>query len=167
MLFGIDIERWLAENSKEVRRVGSELHFTHSYRSRSVLIERPSHSEMPFVNIHAAELAEFYRRFLGGSLFNSMLMIATPLKGGVQISEGFRLPDLDEVKQFARDYEFSIADDTDLFLISSAWMLLFSPGKTPGGPLICYDRDFRTIDEDRTFAEVLSEMWFLTTRTPE
>jgi hypothetical protein len=161
MLFDVDIEQWLSERSTDVRRIGSELHFTHLDKpvGVSVLIEHPRHLEAPCVNVRTPELAAFYGRFLGGSLFGGMLMIASPMKGGVQLSEGFRLPDLDEAKQFARDYEFSIGDDTDVFLISSAWTFLYSPGKSPTAPLICYDRDFRTISEDRSFSQVLSEMW--------
>jgi len=162
MPFGIDIEAWLAAKSLEVRRSGGEIHFIHSEKLRSVLVEQVQ-SSAERIQAHNEDLAAFYRRFLGGSICNSMLMLACPLKGGIQLSVGHKLPDLDEVKQTAREHQIDVSDEEDLFLVGSAWMFFYAPGKQPNAPLRCYDRDYREVYEDRTFEQVLSETWSLMT----
>lgn len=128
-----------------------------------MLVEQQAQPRAEQVQVHNEDLAAFYRRFLGGSICNSMLMLACPLKGGIQLSVGHKLPDLDEVKQTAREHQLDVGDGEDLFLIGSAWMFFYAPGKQFNGPLRCYDRDYREIYEDRTFEQVLSETWSLMT----
>ncbi len=161
MLFGVDLENWLASRSAAIERQGAEIHYIHSETRKSILVERAPGTNPEGLEVHSEELKRFYQRFLGGSLLDSMLMIASPVRGGVQLSAGYTIPDLDEVRQYARGFGFEISDTEDLFLVQSAWMFLHAPGVQDCAFLRCYDRDFQDIMEDRTFEQILEEQWAL------
>ena len=161
MLFNCDVERWLTEKSTRVYSCGSETHFVHSEKCKSVLLERRGQDISTNVVIHNPELIDFYTRFVGGSIYNGFLILASPTAGGLATSQGSMIPDLDEAKRTAQAYGLPVEDMDDIFLISCRWMFFYAPGRDPRGPLRCFDRDYLEIYEDQDLAQVLAEPWCL------
>lgn len=90
-----------------------------------------------------------------------MLMLASPVKRGIQLSVGYKLPGLDEVKRAAHEYQIDVDDGEEWFMVGSAWMFFYASGKHSNAPLRCYDRDYNEVYEGKTFEQILGEMWSL------
>lgn len=160
MLFGVDLESWLRQRSKEVLTVGTERHYVHSAKVRSVLI--PTLEPKP-IEPKDPSLSVFYRAYVGGSICNSMLMLASPGSNGIQLSLGYEIPSMAKLRQVAREHDLQVETQDELFMVGSAWMFFFAPGNPATEMLHCYDRDYHEMSDDRSFAQILQETWDLMT----
>jgi hypothetical protein len=92
-----------------------------------------------------------------------MLMLSSPGSKGIHLSLGYEIPSMAKLHQTAREYDIQIERQDELFMVGSAWMFFFAPGKPKAEMLHCYDRDYYKMSDDRSFAHILQETWDLMT----
>ena len=152
------IEQWLSDHSMKVEKVRSEIVFTHWPGKTSILLALEPRRECL---ISAAEpQAAFYANYSGASIGSSHLIIATNIAGGMDISHGFRIPDLHRMTEIAKEQGIEIPSSEQVFMAGAAYMFFYTIRSTRAGLVLReYDRDFKT---SRTLAglEDVFESWW-------
>jgi len=90
-----------------------------------------------------------------------MLMLAVPGTWGFRLSLGYEVPSMSKLHQAAMAYGLQFGPEDEFFMVGSAWMLYYAPGRPKTEFLRCYDRDYRVVYEDKTFEQILGEAWEL------
>jgi hypothetical protein len=140
----VNLRKWLAEHSVKSKENGAEIVFTHASGETSILLLR-NEQAMSVVQVSLEPLASFYREYSGASIGNTQILIGTNVKGGVQLSPGLRLPDLEQMTKQARELEIAIGKSEQVFMAEAAWMFVYTiAGEGEQGVLRRYDRDFGT-----------------------
>jgi hypothetical protein len=158
MIDGVNLEKWLAEKSVSVEALGGEIIYTHATGGKSILVKREVWRD-DLITVFNPMLRDFYGAYLGAS-FGGMLLIATTVESGLPLSQGYRLPDLSELKCTAMALGIQPRPNEDLFMMGYAGMFFYGYESTgEASRLRCYDRDFKSADDDESFLEILNNWW--------
>jgi hypothetical protein len=155
----LHLQNWLAERSVKNESNGTKVKFSHISGDISILLLHDVHVDA-VNNIEFEPLSSFYNRYAGASIGDAHILVATSKVGGVQLSNSLRIPDLREMTMIARELEFPIGRDEQVFMVSAAWLFVYtinSNGKE--GVLREYDRDFSKIRVIKDLDEVLESWW--------
>src|SRR5688572_23459703 len=143
----LDLEKWLRAHSIKEERIDGKQIFTHPFQRESILLPRDYWRD-DLLPVDMEPLSDFYRENYGASIGDGHLLFATNIEGGVQLSKGFRLPDLQQMKAQAAELGVIAGESEILFLAVAGWMFLYAVRMTDNGPrIVCYDRDFQTNHE--------------------
>jgi hypothetical protein len=165
MIENIDVEDWLRARSRSVVQNGNELVFTHTTGAKSVLVHRGN--ETGLISVENGTLNEFYNKYTCASIGDSMLMLGATIRGGVELSLGYRIRDLLETRALAAELSVAVAQDDLVFMIGSLGEFFYAySNSNPQPQLRCYDREFNEVREDQTFGQVLDDWWQISLENP-
>jgi hypothetical protein len=154
-----NLQKWLAEHSVSSVRHDAEVVFKHISGETSVLLS-PNQQESSVIQVNLEPLASFYREYSGASIGNSQILIGTNVVGGVQLSNGLQLPDLNQMTKQARELEIAIGKGEQVFMAEAAWMFVYTiTGEGERAMLRRYDRDFGTSRVIENLDDVLESWW--------
>jgi hypothetical protein len=156
-----NLEAWLAAHSVRRDLGEGEIVFSHSLSETSILIPRVTRdADRPM--FHSEPLLSFYREYSGASIGNSQIMIGTDLPGGVQVSHGFRLPNLSEMAEQAVQLGVRIGNGERIFMVEATWMFIFTMEEQGEKSVLRkHDRDFGTCRVLKSLEEVFENWWTL------
>jgi len=155
----IDLKDWLTKHSTDIQKVGGELRFTHFSGHTSILLPRVEWCDN-LLSPQCAALRGFYDQYFGGRIGDSQIVIASNLEGGIEISHGFRIPDLKEMKSRAMELGMPAKSDQEIFMVEAGWMFIYAYDfSTPDASLFYCDRDFKTTHKVDSFQKVLEDWW--------
>jgi hypothetical protein len=159
-----DLESWLMAHSDGVAHRGGELVFTHRTGETSILVPRDERFA-DLLDVGAPPpVGAFYQRFVGASIGDSQLTFATTVRGGLDVSHGFRLHDFDQMRAEASGLGIEIGPAERAFLAEAAWMFLYTVETGDGpGVLRVHDRDFGTVRIVDDLERVFEDWWDLVT----
>jgi hypothetical protein len=152
-----DIEEWLASRSTDRQLADGEIVFSHKDGSTSVLIPKEEGEETDGF-LASSPLAWFYERYVGASIGNSHVMLASSRKAGVKISQGFVLPDREKMVATLEDLEVVGEENELLFGVEAAWMFAYG---IQDGRLIRHDRDMGESEGVESLESVFQDWWNL------
>ena len=165
MIEDIDLENWLRTKSRNIVEIGREIVFTHTTGAKSVLVRREN--ETGLIPVESKALKAFYDKYTCASIGDSMLMFSASIRGGVELSLGYRIRDLLETKALALELSLKVSEDDLIFLIGSLGEFFYAYSNSNSQPrLKCYDREFNEVREDQTFRQVLEEWWQVSLENP-
>jgi hypothetical protein len=140
----LDIKQWLIEHSVKQTRVENECRFEHFTGETSVLVVREEWKD-GLITLTDGHLQSFYSNFYGASIGNGHIVIGTNILGGLRVSHGFRLPDLDEMRAKATALSMKLDAAEEVFMQSAGWMFIYSVSPCASElRLRQHDRDFRS-----------------------
>ena len=154
-----DIESWLSNHSLKREANGTEIVFTHASKESSILLPRSSLAcnVIPF---ESEPLRSFYAKFYGASIGNSQIMIATNIVGGLKISHGYHLLDLNQMTEQAKKIGIIAGHGEQVCIAEAAWMFIYSLAEEQGRTVLReYDRDYRTCRIVGSLSEVFDSWW--------
>ena len=155
----LTLEDWLRQRSIKVERNGPELIFTHFTGETSILLPRDTWRDN-LISFDCDWLASFYDDLFGASIGNSQIIIGTNVRGGIDISHGCRLPDLDQLADKARALGIVVPAAELPFIAEAGYMFFYTVRSSPAGFLFrVHDRDFGTSTRVTGFWEVLENWW--------
>jgi hypothetical protein len=152
---------WLVQHSERVDETETETVYTHFTGETSVLV-RASAISRNLIPVQNAFLSSFYNRFHAASIGDGHVVIAANIIGGVSVSHGYTIMDLNETRETAENYGMQCGKNEEVFMQSAGWMFLYSIDQSsfPNGALRIYDRDFQKSRElSGGIADVLDEWW--------
>jgi hypothetical protein len=150
---------WLGAHSLRSERIGGEEVFFHATGHKSIIVRREGWID-GIANVEKPTLSGLYEDMLGASIGDGQIIVGTPVVGGVEVSMGFTIPDLDEMEAQAKELGMNIRPSQHVFMMEACWMFLYSVEQRNGNEvLLRYDRDFRREDDLMTFDVVLDEWW--------
>ena len=80
----------------------NEIIFSHLTGEQSILVRRNIEIDRrEFIDMDAPGLVDFYSKFVGASLGGGILMIGSPVHGGLDLSSGYKIPDFIEIRNTA------------------------------------------------------------------
>src|SRR5437879_3463296 len=94
------IVNWLRSHSISVERVGSELQFKHSESHSSLLVLKDNWLDDQ-IPVTSDLLCGFFDRCSAASIGNGHIIIGSTVRGGVDVSHGYKIPDLNEMRRQA------------------------------------------------------------------
>jgi hypothetical protein len=154
-----ELDAWLRLHSIKIERIGTELVFTHINGETSVLLPRDSWCD-DLIPVEFEPLRTFYDEYFGASIGNSQLTFATNVRGGLDISHGFKLPDFNQMTTQARELGVNLGNNELAFLAEAGWMFIYSLAIERGEPVLRkYDRDFGNNRVIEKFEDVLTAWW--------
>lgn len=160
-LDAFDLEQWLEARATSRELIGDEIVFTHKDLSTSVLLPRLDQDSGDKVLLDSP-LSWFYHKFKGASIGDSHVVLASSHKGGIEISQGFRLPDREMVSVTLKEIGIESNHDEIFFAVEAGWMFAYSIKISDDvASLIRYDRDMKTFESVESFEEVLEYWWNL------
>jgi hypothetical protein len=163
----LSIEEWLAKNSASNKRVGNELLFTHATGHTSTLILRSNRIEDE-LNPSSSALQAFYEQFLGAAIGDGQLIVGTPVRGGVRISQDFLIPDLNQMQSQAKVLGMPIVEMQEVFMVEACWMFLYAIERTDTEEILLeYDRDFGETERVRSIQTMLDSWWQMVQAEPK
>lgn len=148
---------WLKSHSTSVVREGSELRFSHSTGSTSIITARDLWVDGT-VPVRNDQLASFYDEYWAASIGDGYIVIGTPVLGGIEVSHGYRIPDLLEMASTSSSLGISPSEDFEIFMMQASWMFIYGI-RGNDGSLIEYDRDFKEFDTLVGIEAVLNQWW--------
>jgi hypothetical protein len=155
----VDLKDWLTKHSTNVQELDGELRFTHFRGDTSILLPRVKWRDNLLLP-RCAALRSFYDQYFGASIGDSQIIIATNVEGGIEISHGFRIPDLGQMKNSAIEVGMPLTADQEVFMVEAGWMFIYAYDfSTPDASLFYYDRDFKKTHKVDGFEKVLDEWW--------
>jgi hypothetical protein len=164
MIEGVNLDFWLTERSASVETRGAEVIYTHATGEKSVLVKRESWRD-DMLQLTNPMLTDFYAEYLGASIGGS-LIIATIVEGGLTLSLGYRLFDLDKLKSTASNLGICPQPNEDLFMMGYAGTFFYGYENTGEKVhLRRHDRDYKCSDEDMSFLDVINNWWEICTES--
>lgn len=156
-----DIEGWLEARCTSKESIGEEIVFTHKDGSTSVLLPRLGQSSEDQV-LSDSPLSWFYDKFKGASIGSSHVILTATQRSGIEISQGFRLPDREMVNDTLGGLGIVSKHDEIFFAVEAAWMFAYAMNISDGGErLIRYDRDMGTCERVESIETVFDDWWNL------
>jgi hypothetical protein len=156
-----DLEGWLDARATSKESIGEEIVFTHKDNSTSILLPKVGQASEDQA-LSNSPLSWFYDEFKGASIGNSHVMLASSQKGGVVISQGFRLPDREMMIDTLKKLGFENNADETFFAVEAAWMFAYAIKIADGvASLVRYDRDMKTFESVESLKTVLEDWWNL------
>lgn len=156
---GFDLEPWLTAHSLKVEETPTEIVFSHQNGETSVLVRREGFRR-EVIAVSEPPLASFYARYAGASIGGSQIIIATDLAGGVDVSHGFRIPDLIQMESQVEALGVLASAPERIFMVEAAWMFVYGVSSAGGTSVLrAYDRDFGTSRVIEKFQDVLDAWW--------
>lgn len=153
------IADWLRRHSTSVELVGNEMRFIHSDTCSSLLVMHAQRREGA-LPVRAEILRTFFDEALAASIGNGYIMIGSVAEGGVQVSHGYRIPDLGHIRRQAVELGMTDTDAIELFMMEAAWMLVYGVEQR-SGRLIRFDHELGAYDSPSSIEEVLEDWWKL------
>jgi hypothetical protein len=151
------IKNWLTAHSISIERHGSELRFKHSETESSILVMTEGYQDVIPAG-GSPLLIELYRHCAGASIGNGHIIIGSSINGGIKISHGYRLPDLEELRSQAKSLGMVYGDQSEAFMMVACWLFIY--GVTPHSErLVCFDREFGTYETISNVENVLNDWW--------
>ena len=133
------IKGWLNSRSVSLETVAGELRYVHPSRETSLLVLRGL-NQSNVIPVRSALLGTVYETLSGASIGNGHIVIASNLVGGVDVSHGFTIPDLGEMRTHAQRLDMPLNADDDVFMQVAGWMFVFAVDSR--GVVRRFDRDF-------------------------
>jgi hypothetical protein len=151
------IANWLKAHSSSVERVGNELRFVHSETETSLLVLK-DHWVDRLIPVQSELLCGFFDEALAASIGNGHIVIGSTIMGGVEVSHGYRVPDLSQMRLQAADLGMTNSEPAETFMMEASWMFLY--GVDPRTErLVRFDRDFGTYESLSSIENVLGDWW--------
>ena len=155
----VNLQNWLQEHSVKSEQSGAETVFTHISGETSVLLSRNEQAHS-IIQVNLEPLASFYRECSGASIGNSQILIGTNVVGGVKLSNGLQIPDLNRMTKQSRELEILIGKGELVFMTEAAWMFVYTIAGEGEQPVLRrYDRDFASSRVIKDLDEVLESWW--------
>lgn len=154
-----DFINWLRSHSESIEETETELVFTHFTGETSALVfSSPSEGRLDVGNPF---LSSFYESFSGASIGNGHIVILSNIKGGVSVSHGYSILDLEEAQSKVIEWGMECDADEDVFMQTASWMFVYSikTGADIDADVRLYDRDYRKSRNVGGIKEVLEEWW--------
>lgn len=156
-----NIEEWLGTRATSTKLVGQEILFTHKDGSTSVLLPRSGQAPEDLVLLNSP-MSWFYKKYRGASIGSSHVMIAVTEENGIEISQGFCLPDRKMLTSTVESLGIRGKLCEVFFAVEAAWMFAYAMNITDTfASLIRYDRDMNTFEPVYSLQEVLEDWWSL------
>jgi hypothetical protein len=151
------IANWLKAHSSSVERVGNELRFVHSATESSLLIVKDQWVD-GLIPVQSELLCGFFDEGVAASIGNGHVVIGSTIMGGVEVSHGYRIPDLNQMRLQAVDLGMTNSEAAETFMMEASWMFLY--GVDPRTErLVRFDRDFGTYESLSSIENVLGDWW--------
>jgi hypothetical protein len=151
------IANWLKARSTSIERVGNELRFVHSATVTSLLVIKDQWVE-GLIPTRSDLLCSFYDEGLAASIGNGHILIGSAIEGGIEVSHGYRIPDLNQMRLQAADMGMTNSEASEMFMIEASWMLMYGVDQR-SGRLVRFDRDFGTYESLSSIENVLNDWW--------
>lgn len=151
------IANWLKARSTSVERVGNELRFVHSVTETSLLVIKDQWVE-GLIPVRSDLLRSFFDEGLAASIGNGHIVIGSVIEGGIEVSHGYRIPDLNQMRQQSADLGMTNAEAAEAFMMEASWMFLYGVDQS-SGRLVRFDRDFGTYESLSSIENVLGDWW--------
>ena len=148
---------WLHRHSTSVVREGAELRFTHPTGSTSILIVRDAWVD-GVTPVKNDQLAFFYSEYWAASIGDGHIIIGTPVLGGMEISHGYRVPDLEDMAATSISLGMEMPPDFQIFMMQGSWLFAYGI-KDESGPIVRYDFDYKEFDPVSGIEELLNQWW--------
>lgn len=148
---------WLRRHSTSVKEEGGELKFIHANNRSSILAVRADWLD-DTIRIENRALADFYSAYWAASIGNGYIIIGTPIQGGLEVSHGFRVPDLQHIREKSESLGMHDAKSMEAFMIEASWMFLYGIDQNTNH-LVRFDRDFGSCEVISSIENVLDEWW--------
>jgi hypothetical protein len=152
-----NLKDWLRTHSTSARKNDHELVFTHPNGETSILLPRETWKDN-LIAVKMEPFSTFYSEYFGASIGNSQIMLGTTIRGGVDISHGFRLQDIEEMGRKVRELEVPIGASEQVFMVEAAWMFIYTLERE-SGIIRVHDRDFGTSQIIPDLHEVFESWW--------
>lgn len=104
------------------------------------------------------DLSAFYAEYWAGSICDGHVVIGTPMAGGVDVSHGYRIPDLAEMATTANSLGMPEAEGIEVFMQQASWMFIYGL-KVADKALFLFDRDFKKLRPLVGIEAVLNQWW--------
>ena len=153
----INLYKWLSERSIKSEQIGNEIVFTHVSGEISILAQC-NRLAGGLIRVEQEPLALLYHEYSGASIGNSHILLGTNVLGGVQLSQGFCLPDLNQMTKVARELGMPIGKTEQVFMIEARWMFAYTI-EHDASVIRQYDRDFGTTNVINNPDDVLESWW--------
>lgn len=138
-------------------RDGAELRFHHHTGSTSILVVRDAWIDGILPTAHE-DLSLFYADYWAGSIGDGHVVIGTPVTGGIDVSHGYRIPDLAEMAATASALGLPESAGLEVFMQQASWMFIYGL-KAASDALFLYDRDFEKLRPLSGIEAVLNQWW--------
>ena len=151
------IQTWLQKHSLSTERYGDELRFKHSDTRSSILVmgdKLPNRIAEPRSPI----LSAFYSQCAGASIGNGHIIIGALVRDGLNLSHGYRLPDVNEMRQTAARLDMQDPVGAEVFMMEASWLFIY--GMVPNSDqMVRFDREFDTYETVSGIESVLNDWW--------
>ena len=155
----LNIKDWLAKHSVSSKRAGDELIFSHATGHTSILLIREGWRD-DILSPNSESLRALYENLLGASIGDGQIIVGTPVRGGVSVSQDFLIPDIEAMANQSRKLGMPIPETREVFIMEASWMFLYAIDRTPSGEvLVRYDRDLQRSDTLSAVELVLEDWW--------
>lgn len=151
------IANWLKAHSTSVERVGNEIRFVHSVTDSSLLIVKDQWVD-GLIPVRSELLGSFFDEGLAASIGNGHIVIGSAVEGGIDVSHGYRIPDLNQMRLQAADLGMGNTEAAETFMMEASWMFLYGVDQSTGR-LVRFDRDFGTYESLSSIENVLDDWW--------
>jgi hypothetical protein len=151
------ISNWLSRHSTSIERVGNEIRFIHSGSRTSLLVVKDKWPD-GLIPVQSEKLRGFFDEGLAASIGNGQIIIGSSIDGGIEVSHGFRIPDLSEMRSNADDFGIDPTDNFEIFMIEASWMFFYGVDLV-SQKLFRFDRDFGTSEAVSSIENVLDDWW--------
>jgi hypothetical protein len=148
---------WLNSHSTSVVRDGAELRFHHHTGSTSILVVRDAWIDGILPAAHE-DLSSFYADYWAGSIGDGHVVIGTPIAGGIDVSHGYRIPDLAEMAATAAHLGLPESAGLEVFMQKGSWLFIYGL-KLSDNVLFLYDHEFGDLQPLSGIEAVLNQWW--------
>jgi hypothetical protein len=157
------VKEWLNSRSVSSETVAGELRYVHPSGETSLLVlGNPRHSNV--LSVKSPLLGAFYEAFSGASIGNGHIVIASNRVGGVDVSHGFTVPDLSEMRIHAERLGMPLGVDDVVFMHVASWMFVFAVDAR--GNMRRFDRDLKKVREVPGIESVFNDWWSIVLEDP-
>lgn len=148
---------WLNSHSTSVKQVGNELLFKHTESRSSVVVLKNEWLD-GLIPVHSPLLQNLFNGCLAASIDNGHVIIGSIVEGGITLSHGYRIPDLNELRITAARLGMQNVEASEAFMIEAAWMFLYGID-AESKSLLRFDRDFDSYETVSSIENVMDDWW--------